>query len=154
MEIQNYPNYLIYNDGRVYSKNRNRFMKSQLNSRGYYQVILWKNNKGKNIPIHRLVALHYIALIDGKDEVDHIDRNKTNNDISNLRWVNRSENAINRRVQSNNKCGHKCIRLTRCNTYEVRIKRNCKTVYNKNFKTLEEAIVARDNYVETLVPQD
>ena len=154
MEIIDYPNYLIYDDGRVYSKYTKKFLKPVLHKMGYYKIILYKDTKRKDFLIHRLIALHYISLVDGKNQVDHIDRNKTNNDISNLRWVNRSENAINRRVQSNNKCGHKCIRLTRCNTYEVRIKRNCKFVYNKNFKTLEEAIIARDNYVETLVPQD
>jgi hypothetical protein len=155
MEVKDYPNYLIYDDGRVYSKKYKRFMKPQLNKQtNYYMVCLYKNKKPKYCYIHRLIALHYIPLIDEKDMVDHIDRNKTNNDISNLRWVNNSENQINTEVKSNNKLGHKNIRLLKCNTYNVRIMRNCKFVYNKTFKTLEEAIIARDNYVETLVPQD
>ena len=155
MEIQNYPNYLIYKDGRVYSKKTNIFLKPILNKGGYYMVNLWKDGKRKYCYIHRLIALHYLSLVDGKDMVDHIDQNKNNNDISNLRWVNHSENMINRGIQSNNVCGHKNIRLmTHRNLYEVRIVRNKKYVYSKTFKTLEEAIVARDNYVETLVPQD
>jgi hypothetical protein len=153
MEVKDYPNYLIYDDGRVYSKNKNIFLKQNLNSIGYYKVNLWKNNKAKTFSIHRLVALHYIPLVDEKDYVDHIDQNKTNNDISNLRWVNNSENAINTGVNKNNKCGHKNISLTKRNTYQVNIYRNGKYVYSKNFKTLEEAIVGRDNYVEILVPQ-
>jgi len=155
MEIQDYPNYLIYDDGRVYSKNKNRFLKPYLDKDGYYMIGLYKNCKKKVFKIHRLIALHYIPLVDGKDVVDHIDQNKINNDISNLRWVTKSENGINRGVQSNNKLGHKNIRLrTDCNLYEVNIYRNGKVVYGKSFKTLDEAIIGRDNYLETLVPQD
>ena len=96
MEIQNYPNYLIYIDGRVQNKKTKRFLKQQLNKQnGYYKVQLYKNSKKKNFEIHRLLALHYIQLVDGKDFVDHIDRNKTNNDISNLGWVNNTENQLN-----------------------------------------------------------
>ncbi len=151
MEIIDYPNYLIYDDGRVYSKNRNKFMKPHLNKRnGYYMINLYKNCKSQNFNIHRLVASHYIPLVDGKDYVDHIDRNKTNNDISNLRWVNNSENGINTGVYKNNVCGHKNISLTKYDTYRVHIMRNKKFIYNKTFKTLEEAIVARDDFIKTL----
>ena len=151
MEIIDYPNYLIYEDGRVQKKKTKRFLKSQLNKQiNYYMVVLSKNNKTKNFLIHRLVALHYIPLVDGKNQVDHIDRNKTNNNISNLRWVNNSENGINKGIQSNNKCGHKNIQLTINNTYKVIIARNCKCVYRKTFKTLDEAIIAKDNYLRQL----
>jgi hypothetical protein len=149
MEVKDYPNYLIYEDGRVYSKNKNKFMKPQFNNHnGYYKLNLCKDGKKKPFLIHRLVALHYIPLIDGKDMVDHIDQNKTNNDISNLRWVNHSENMINSGVHKNNKLGHKHIRLTRCNAYQVIIIRNKKMVYTKTFKTLEEAIIGRDDFIQ------
>jgi len=150
MEIIDYPNYLIYKDGRVQNKKTKRFLKPSLIGIGYYAVCLCKNCKRKLCKIHRLVALHYIQLVDGKDMVDHIDRNKTNNDISNLRWVNRSENMINTGVRKNNGCGHKNIHLTINNTYKVIITRNCKCVYRKNFKTLDEAIIDRDNYLRQL----
>ena len=149
MEIQNYSNYLIYDDGRVENKKYKRFLKPHLNKQtGYYRVGLCKDDNRKYFLIHRLVALHYIALVDGKDFVDHIDRNRTNNDISNLRWVNNSENNINTLVRKTNKCGHKNIGLLKCNTYNVRIRRNYKVVYNKTFKTLDEAIVARDDFIQ------
>jgi len=148
MEIQNYPNYLIYDDGRVYSKKYKRFLKPYLNKDGYYKVDLVKDGKKKTFRIHRLFALYYLPLVDGKDIVDHIDRDKTNNDISNLRWVNHSENKINTGVYKNNKLGHKHIGLTKCNTYKVQIRRNHKFVYNKTFKTLDEAIIGRDNFIQ------
>ncbi len=148
MEIKDYENYLIYDDGRVYSKYTKKFMKPFLDNYGYYRIDLCKDGNRKKFRIHRLVALYYLPLVDGKDIVDHIDRDKTNNDISNLRWVNHSENMINSGVYKNNVCGHKHIGLTKCNTYRVQIRRNGKSVYNKTFKTLDEAIIGRDNFIQ------
>lgn len=53
---------------------------------------------GKNYckNIHRLVAEYFIPNPNNYDEVDHIDRNKQNNHISNLRWVTSSMNNLNK----------------------------------------------------------
>jgi len=145
MEVIGSPNYLIYPDGRVFSKPREGttggFMKQHNDGNGYLFVHLKKNQK-----IHRLVALHYIPNPENKREVDHIDRDKSNNDISNLRWVSSKENCMNRkpkRVQKNNKLGEKNISQTSNGNYKVVIQRKDLSV-NKTFKTLEEAIKYRD----------
>lgn len=109
MEIQNYPDYQIYEDGRVFSKKSRKFLKKGDNGHGYLVVRLFHEGKAKTHKIHRLVALHYIPNPENRREVDHIDRNKKNNDISNLRWATRSENCQNKTKQSNNKSGHKYI---------------------------------------------
>ena len=147
MEIDNYSNYLIYSDGRVYSKKRNIFLKPNINSRGYLQVLLYNNKKSKTFSIHRLIAEYYIPLLDGKDQVDHKNRIKDDNRIENLHWVNRSENMINIGVQKNNKLGNKNINLTKWDTYNVKIMRNKIKVDDKTFKTLDMAIIARDEYI-------
>jgi len=59
-------------------------------------VSLYKNNNEKKLSIHKLVALTYIPNPENKYSVDHIDRNKTNNHISNLRWATFSEQMTNR----------------------------------------------------------
>lgn len=59
---------------------------------GYYQVNLWINGKYKHYQVHRLVAEAFIPNPENKPQVNHIDGNKLNNDISNLEWVTRSEN--------------------------------------------------------------
>lgn len=61
----------------------------------YFTVGLYKKSKRKIFPVHRLVAFAFLPTIDRKHFVDHIDGNRTNNNVSNLRWVNKSENAMN-----------------------------------------------------------
>ena len=55
-----------------------------------------KNGKCYGKYIHRLVAEYFIPNPNNYDEVDHIDRNKQNNHISNLRWCIRSMNKLNK----------------------------------------------------------
>ena len=95
MEIQDYPNYLIYENGEVWSKKSNKILKPGIN-RGYSHISLYNNGKQKTAKIHRLVAEHYIPNPDNKPQLDHIDQNKQNNNSSNLRWVTPRENCSNR----------------------------------------------------------
>ena len=141
MEIENHSNYLIYEDGRVYSKKRNKFLKNN-KSGNYYSVALDR----KTYQIHRLVALHYIPNPENLPCVDHIDRIKENNHKSNLRWATISENGLNRSHQVNNKL--KCKNIFFCNThkkYIFKIQIKDKKV-SKTFKTLEEAEKYRDDF--------
>ena len=106
MEIVGFPNYLIYEDGRVYNQKYNRFLKQCVNSHGYFHVNLRRDGKTKLCRIHRLIAQHYISNPENKPCIDHIDRNKLNNNISNLRWVTHKENMNNCSIGKNNKSGH------------------------------------------------
>ena len=110
MEIVDYPNYLIYEDGRVYNQKFKRYVKPRNNKYGYYQCKLCKNGKPKSVMIHRLVAIHYIPNPDNKPCIDHIDGNKINNNINNLRWVSHIENGnAFRSIPTNNTSGIKNI---------------------------------------------
>lgn len=114
MDIIGFENYLIYRDGRVYSKKgKGKFLKQSDNGEGYMRVDLCKNCKGINRRVHRLIAIHYIPNPDNKKYVDHIDRNRSNNDISNLRWVTSCENNQNRGTPITNTSGHKYIHKTK-----------------------------------------
>jgi len=142
MEIEGYPNYLIYDDGRVYSKKRKIFMKPSL-IKGYLSIRLFIDSKRKGFLIHRLVALHYIPNPHNKPEVDHIDINPLNNSISNLRWATRQEQIDNRNVVTNT--GEKYISKHKLNYYQI-IKTNCfHETLNCSHYTLEDAIMLRDS---------
>ena len=71
----------------------NKAMTHSICNNGYHRVFLTVNGKRMSIGVHRVVAL---AFISGKtrwrNEVNHIDGNKSNNTIENLEWVTRKEN--------------------------------------------------------------
>jgi len=114
MDIVGFPNYLIYEDGKVWGKwGKGRFMKPAINNQGYYFVNIRNSNKeGKNKLIHRLIAEHYIPNPENKSYVDHIDNCRRNYNITNLRWCSRQENQWNTKKSIKNKTGIKGVYLT------------------------------------------
>jgi len=92
--------YAVDEDGSVWSKNYRRTgkmkkMKPIDNGHGYLRVNLSKDGKMKAICIHRLVAQAFLPDFCKELDVDHIDRDKTNNNLSNLRMVTRQQNTFN-----------------------------------------------------------
>lgn len=93
--------YLIYEDGRLYSKKVNRFLKGKIDNSGYRVYALAINDKlssnGKRLSkmcyAHRLVATYFIPNPDNLPMVNHKDENKLNNHYSNLEWVTAKENT-------------------------------------------------------------
>ena len=67
--------------------------KGVADGRGYYRI----GYNSKTYSVHRLVAETFLENPDMKKYIDHIDRDKTNNDVSNLRWVTSQENLYNRK---------------------------------------------------------
>jgi len=140
MEINGYPDYLIYEDGRIWSKKSDKYLKPQLYGNGYYYISLGK--KKNRHSIHRLLAQHFIPNPDKKDFVDHIDRNKTNNSLDNLRWATRTENNNNSSLRKNNKLREKFICYDKSrNRFRFEYK---KLGIQKRFEFLEDAIIYRD----------
>ena len=143
--IVDYPEYEVSNVGSVRSVkfNRVKVLRPSLGT-GYCSVIFYVNRVRTIHTVHRLVASAFIPNPDGKNEVDHINRIKTDNRVENLRWATRSENAINvpTRIE------HRHIRQ-RFGSYRVDITRNNKHIFNKTYPTLAEAITSRDAFLLT-----
>ena len=94
-QIQDYLNYYIFPDGRVYGLVRNKFLSPVKEASGYSYVTLINNNIKKNCKIHILVAKAFIKNDNPlKDQVNHINKNRSDNNVSNLEWVTRSENML------------------------------------------------------------
>ena len=133
------------NLNQVININTGKYLTNYVNNTGYYSVNLYKNNKQKGFKLHRLIFKSQNPLINIEELfIDHIDQNKLNNNINNLRIATRSDNNCNRLVQKNNKStGIKNIYKTEYNTFPVIIKKDGK-FYRRTFKSLEEAIIWRD----------
>ena len=150
MDIQGYPDYLIYDDGRVWSKKRKgRFLKHLKNEKGYHRVALCRDGKPKIFPVSRLVAQHFIPNPENKPDVDHIDRDKDNNHISNLRWATRLENMQNRGMYRNNTSGHENISYNKTMERWVFNYHKIGHDVQKYFKTFDEAIAFKDEYLSS-----
>ncbi len=100
--IAGYPRYQVSNFGRVKSLayNKERILKHGINSRGYPTLSLFINSKSHSITVHKLVSRTFIGEPNGLD-VDHIDEDKTNNNLSNLRYLSRREN-VSRSIKRKN----------------------------------------------------
>lgn len=83
-----------YKNGKV----REEIIRVPSITHGYEFLKLNKNGESKNYKIHRLVAEAFVPNPENKPEVDHIDTNKRNNMVENLRWVTRQENCDNPRT--------------------------------------------------------
>lgn len=133
--------YKISNLGNILSQKRRGgggILIPHLGNNGYLTIMLRNKGNDKKYTVHRLIAIHFIDNPYNHPCVDHIDRNRQNNQISNLRWVDYKTNNSNR-IQK----GYIGInkRIHKDKVYEY-----IKTTYylnqkrkNKNFKTKEEA---------------
>ena len=83
------PEYQVSNTGRI---KKNGKLKYPSANNGYLRIGILINGKYKTFGVHRLVAEAFIPNPENKPEVNHIDCNKYNNNVSNLEWTTKREN--------------------------------------------------------------
>ena len=88
--------YKVSPHGEIYSIKNRSILSPCVNNKGYSMVILYKRAKPKHMLVHRIVALSYIPNVDNLPQVNHIDGNKRNNNITNLEWCSNGSNQIHR----------------------------------------------------------
>lgn len=109
----------VASDGEVYvprnnSGKKEHFTFGTVDSNGYLKV---KRNR-KQYSVHKLVAECFLDNPDNLPTVDHIDRDRTNNNVENLRWASRSLQSYNRgkytrpNTPKNNACSKKVLQYT------------------------------------------
>ena len=91
-EIEGFENYIICTDGTVHNKKGHNISRWKDNV-GYLQVKLSKEGKWYYKRVHRLVAEAFIPNPNNLKQVNHIDGDKTNNEVSNLEWIDNKNNT-------------------------------------------------------------
>lgn len=145
-KIPDYEAYEVSSLGNI--RREGHVLKPTLYTNKYYCIQLSDKGIRKSKTIHRLVASLFIPNPENKPCIDHISGNKLDNRIQNLKWVNKSENGLNPNTpQKTGVSGLRHIYKRGPNSWNVSIQRNSVVVFCKNFKTQEEAITARNNFI-------
>lgn len=134
-DIKGYESlYQVSNMGRIkslerYKENHSKLQKVEekiktinIKNSGYQFVQLYKNNKYKNLMVHRLVAQAFIPNVDNKPQINHIDGNKLNNNVTNLEWCTNSENEKHAWNTGLKQCTEKLKETTRKTNKEYKSK--------------------------------
>ena len=138
--IDGFDNYFISNFGNVKNSKTNRIMKLSTHKQGYKLVALCKKGKAKTFKVHRLVGIAFLKNPDNKEMIDHIDENKANNNVKNLRWATRNDNSANQGKYKNNTTGYKGVSFHKpAHKYQVKIRINGKLKHLGYFKNVEDA---------------
>ena len=133
IQIPGFPDYYVDNIEIVSMKyGKRRVLSHSIDSSGYKLVSLSMHGKVKTQSLHRLIARVHLPDFSEDLEVDHIDRDKTNNNISNLRMVTKAKNLQN--IAFKGASYHKAS-----GKYQVRIMVNGKRKHLGYFDTEEEA---------------
>jgi len=160
--------YEVSNLGNV-RNSRNRIMKTYTVNSGYQCLKFSVNTKRTHHLVHRLVAEEFIPNPDNLPEVNHIDENKYNNNVSNLEWVTSSANkqhsmasgTYNKIYTTKNSLGKKHLPNTHSSYHNVAydknrskwvssIRVNGKNMMPKRFDTEQEAALHTNYIIDTL----
>lgn len=138
--IPDLPGYSVSNKGRVKKDSTGQIMVQSING-GYCRITITKH-------VHRLVADAFLEKPDSEAKcwVDHIDGNRSNNDISNLRWVTPSENALSYGYKSRIDSKKQPVRATHLDGRTILFE--SRQAAAEHFKCSDSEIVYNKRYVK------
>ena len=91
-EIKNFNNYQVSKSGLVRNKKTKSIIKPFVNNNGYLRVNLYKGGIGYKKLVHVIVAEAFIDNPLNFNEIDHINNNRKDNKVSNLKYITHSDN--------------------------------------------------------------
>lgn len=148
--VADFPRYEVSSDGRVRRRKTGRVLRVSLRSKGYAAVTLMDDcAMPHKLSVHRIVAGAFIPNPDPTKNilVDHIDRNKLNNNVTNLRWAAPKVNAVNRGINKNNTSGVTGVYYHKpSGKWMAFLRDNGEAIYLGTYDTIEEAEFIRAGY--------
>lgn len=129
--------------GDIFSIRRNKFLTLGDDTYGYRTCSL----ESKTIKVHKIIALTFLDNPHNYIQVDHINRNRFDNNVSNLRYVSASENQCNKKPYARRPAELKHI-LVKKSTFKVKYCPKGAIPIYKSFKTLIEAQTFRDALIQ------
>jgi hypothetical protein len=142
--IKDFPTYEVSNFGNIKNKKTGRILKPQIDTHGYYKVNLYKDRISFNKKIHQLVAEAFLINPLNKPFVDHVNNNKLDNNVNNLRWATIQENSMNQKLSSKNTSNYKGVTYHKpSNKWMAYIDINGKKQHLGLFEKIEDAINTR-----------
>lgn len=133
--------YEISSFGNIRNINSHKIVYTEISNNGYFRFRL--NHKWHKV--HRLVAFAFLENPKNGQIIDHIDFNRLNNNVNNLRWCDAKENSINRK--SINKLGRCVYKIG--NKYKSRCRCNYQNITIGSYDSALEARIRRQIYILT-----
>lgn len=91
--IKDFPNYMISTESRIMNKTTLKMVSISINKRHKHRAVrLWNKGKTRLLKVYRLKAIAFIPNPLNKPQVNHIDGDRMNEDLSNMEWSTASEN--------------------------------------------------------------
>ena len=153
--IDGFINYQISNLGRVRNCNTGRILKPGWGTGGYLKVTLCKDSKKFTCRIHKLVANEFIDNPNNKKCIDHINNDRVDNTVTNLRFATYSENQRNKPKKQNTSSQY--LGVCWCKTkqrWHCRVRdENSKYNHLGYFENEKDAGLAYNKYVSANFPE-
>lgn len=144
--------YMVSDDGQIMNVRKHILKPVILN--GYNRINCHKDGILKSYLVHRLVAEAFIENPDNKEFVDHINGNRQDNRVENLRWATAQENCRNCSLYSNNTTGFKGVHFKKSSgKYGAGIRIDGKRHHIGYYDTAEEASEAYRQFASTAFGQ-
>lgn len=125
--------HLISNDGIVKKIKTGKILKQQFNNNGYRVLSFRDKTRSKTMAVHRVVLQSFVGICPENHQASHLDGNRTNNRVDNLKWETAAQNNQRKILHGTQRRGENsgCVKLTSKLVLQIRKERA------KGFKYIE-----------------
>lgn len=135
--------FAVSNQGTVINLKTCKKLKPSINYNGYVYVNLWGDGWRENKRYHRLLAELFIPNPKNLPQINHIDGDKTNNDLGNLEWCDNGYNSLNRHYKINKTFTEKQKEQIKKDYSELQMPALCKK-YKTDYRTIRKIVAPYD----------